>query len=141
VQVNTYESKSIPIQDVTGLTLADVVNKTCLVGLSYFNLQGELLKQNLITGSVTAVDAEMGITLQLQQKADGSAADFILPANLSCWFSAPKGEFHTSQEGVKVQDPDYLVTWDVHQTKDTTADGEQQWWEWVARTTPPQVGG
>ncbi|WP_440875154.1 hypothetical protein [Thalassotalea sp. PLHSN55] len=121
-------------------TLEDAINKTCLIGLTYFDLKGDQLKQSLLTGTVKAVDAEMGITITLASATEADGADFIIPANLSCWFNAPKGEFHTSQEGVKVTNPDYLVTWDIHQSKEGIQEGEQQWWQWRPRTEPPVVG-
>ena len=126
------------------LTLEDALNKTCLIGLTYFDKSGEVLKQSMLGGLVTAVDKEMGITIELAatDKSKKKAPDFLIPSTLSCWFVAPKGEFHTSQEGAKLINPDYLVTWDIHQTKEKneTKEGEQQWWEWVPRTEKPQVG-
>jgi hypothetical protein len=143
-------------------TIEDTLNKTCLIGLSYFNAQGEQLKQNIIAGRVIKVDSEMGITLELSTldnerdkkvSADSSAqsqsAHFILPTDLSCWFNAPKGDFHTSQAGVKIVNPDYLVTWDIYQIKDkqnedktkkTVQDSQQQWWQWRPRSQAPNVG-
>ncbi len=142
-------------------TIEDTLNKTCLIGLSYFNAQGEQLKQNIVAGRVIKVDSEMGITVELSDldsKADnknkaGTAQNqqphFILPTDLSCWFNAPKGEFPTSQTGVKIINPDYLVTWDIYQLKDqknsektpkSSQDSEQQWWQWRPRTQSPNVG-
>lgn len=135
------------------LTLEQTINKTCLIGLSYFDVKENLLKQSMLAGTVTEVDKEMGITVALlalpDEKQASKAANFILPANLACWFIAPKGEFHTSQAGVKISNPDYLVTWDIYQTKAQTSeqgiagdgvDGEQQWWKWYPRTQAPQIG-
>ena len=138
-------------------TIEDTLHKTCLVGLSYFNVQGEQLKQNILAGRVVKVDSEMGITIELssdnvESGAQQKAAHFILPTDLSCWFTAPKGDFHTSQKGVKIVNPDYLVTWDIYQTKEQesdtgdgesskkASDSEQQWWKWLPRTQPPNVG-
>ena len=130
-------------------SINDTLHKTCLVGLSYFNAQGDELKQNILAGRVVSVDKEMGITIEListeKSSTTDSAKHFILPTNLSCWFNAPKGEFHTSQKGVKIVNPDYLVTWDIYQTKapedsNSTTDGEQQWWKWHPRTQSPNVG-
>ncbi|WP_114326239.1 hypothetical protein [Candidatus Colwellia aromaticivorans] len=128
------------------LTLDNVVGKSCLIGLSYFDKQGEMLKQSMLGGIVKSVDKEMGITIELAQassenKKHEKAADFLIPSILTCWFVAPKGEFHTSTDGVKLVNPDYLVTWDIHQSKDKgeVSEGEQQWWEWVPRTAEPQV--
>ncbi|MCW8834654.1 MAG: hypothetical protein OQK09_05515 [Colwellia sp.] len=138
--------------------IEDTLNKSCLIGLSYFNVQGEQLKQNILAGRVISVDSELGITIELStselstnnlsanEKSKG--ANFILPCDLSCWFTAPKGEFHTSQKEVKIINPDCLVTWDIYQARaqeksqPTTkvTDGEQQWWQWRPRTQPPNVG-
>ncbi len=127
--------------------IEDTLNKSCLIGLSYFNAQGEQLKQNTLAGRVINVDNEMGITIELSTLNDkNTAANFILPTDLSCWFTAPKGEFHTSQRGVKIINPDYLVTWDIYQVKDKKKEdsheqnNEQQWWQWQPRTQAPNVG-
>ena len=133
-------------------SIEDTLNKTCLIGLTYFTAKGDLLKQSILAGQVIAVDKEMGITIELlapedQKKSStkDKSANFIIPTNLSCWFSAPKGEFHTSQDKVKIINPDYLVTWDIYQTKEKSADNasqdsQQQWWQWYPRTERPQVG-
>jgi len=132
-------------------SLEDTLNKTCLLGLSYFNASGEQLKQSILAGTVVAVDKEIGITIQLLQQAaaNKSSAHFILPINLTCWFNAPQGEFHTSTQGVKIINPDYLVTWDIYQAKENQntintnkapQDGEQQWWQWYPRIEPPKIG-
>ncbi len=141
-------------------TLEDTLQKTCLIGLSYFDIDGKELKKQLLAGTITAVDAEMGITVTLltantnaENKKAASKndtqkdANFIIPATLSCWFTAPKGEFHTSHEHVKIKDPDFLVTWDIYQTKSNgksqkdkkSQEGEQQWWKWYPRTEDPRV--
>ena len=131
------------------LTLEQTINKTCLIGLSYFDVAHNLLKQSMLAGTVTAVDKEMGITVSLLTTAEKNTAtqkpaNFIIPANLVCWFIAPKGDFHTSQAGVKITNPDYLVTWDIYQTKEQgsqqESEGQQQWWKWQPRTEAPQIG-
>jgi hypothetical protein len=121
--------------------LTDTLGKTCLLGLTYFNLQGDIIKQSLLGGKVVSTDKELGITLALSGSANDSTkpAEFIIPTNLSCWFKAPAGEFHTSQDKVKITNPDFLVTWDIHQTQSNSTEGEQQWWEWVPRDVEPIV--
>lgn len=103
----------------------------------------------MLGGQVIALDKENGITIELanaekeKNKTSVKAkkpAQFIIPSNLRCWFVAPKGEFHTSEHQVKMVNPDYLVTWDIHQTKADKADLEQQWWQWRPNTVPPQIG-
>lgn len=127
--------------------IEDTLQKNCLVGLSYFNVQEKLLKQTILAGKVVSVDEEMGITIALFDKnmtVNSQSANFILPSDLSCWFNAPKGEFHSTQADVKIINPDYLVTWDIYQTKadenSSKQDGEQQWWKWLPRTEKPEIG-
>jgi len=128
-------------------TLEDTLQKSCLIGLTYFDIDGKELKKQLLAGTVVAVDAEMGITIKLLSAESNSNnskdANFIIPATLSCWFQAPKGEFHTSNEQVKIVNPDYLVTWDIYQTKNQqdakSQEGQQQWWKWYPRTEDPRV--
>jgi len=142
--------------------LNDTLQKRCLIGLTYFDASGKQLKQTLLAGTVTSVNEELGITLCLlkdnstthtKNKQDKSGkdkdAEFILPGNLSCWFKAPKGDFHTSIENVMIINPDYLITWDIYQTKaqktddgvkDNIKDSEHQWWQWRPRIQKPQVG-
>lgn len=125
------------------MTLTDVLNKTCVIGLSYFSSNGELLKQSQLCGRVTSTDSDNGISVVLQgadATSNAAPATFILPPNLNCWFSAPPGHYRNPETGVDMENPDYLVTWDVYQTRDDSAEGEHSWWEWVPRTEPPQVG-
>ncbi len=127
-------------------TLEDTLKKSCLIGLTYFDIDGKELKKQLLAGTVIAVDSEMGITIKLltaDKDNNNKDANFIIPATLSCWFKAPKGDFHTSHEQVKIVNPDYLVTWDIYQTKnqeaEKTQEGVQQWWKWYPRTEDPMV--
>ena len=127
-------------------TLQDTLNKSCLVGLTYFDVDGNELKRQLLGGTVIEMSEEMGITISLfttKKNQAKKAAHFIIPSNLSCWFIAPKGEFHTTGEGIRVVNPDYLVTWDIYQTKEqdgnSKKDSQQQWWKWYPRTEEPVV--
>lgn len=127
------------------MELNSLLNTSCVVGLSYFNPAGELLKQSQLCGEVTAVDAEEGIAITLLPVTDENTtqqkppAVFHLPPTLTAWFSAPAGRFSDSETGRVVENPAYLVTWDVYQTKGDAADGEHIWWEWIPRTEAPQV--
>lgn len=123
------------------MKLDDVLGKTCVIGVSYFDPEGALMKQTQFAGAVVKVDAEMGITIQLRH-ADASVeqAEFILPPNLAAWFKAPPGHYRHAPSGVDMLNPDFVVTWDVHRTRSTAAEGQHEWWEWVPNTEPPQVG-
>ncbi len=123
------------------MRLEELIGKTCVIGLSYFDLNGELMKQAQYAGSVVKVDAENGISVRLQH-ADASVekAEFILPPNLDGWFNAPPGHYRHAPTGVDIENPDFVVTWDIHRTQENTAEGQHEWWDWVPNTTPPQVG-
>jgi len=128
------------------LTLTTCIGKTVLVALSYFNATNEPLKQSLLAGKVISADSEQGLTILLTASNNDlndelNKPQLIIPADFSCWFTAPKGDFHTSQKDVKITDPDYLVTWDIYQQQDKhIADKDQQWWQWHPRQVPPSVG-
>ncbi|WP_372749939.1 hypothetical protein, partial [Litorivivens sp.] len=114
--------------------LADLVGKSCVLGLSYYNPAGEVLNQRMLAARVQSAGDE-GIVLRPLQ----DERDFTLPPELSCWFIAPKGTFTDSEEQT-IENPDFLVTWDVHRKKETGDEGEHEWWEWVPCTVPPTVG-
>ena len=46
-------------------TLQDSLNKSCLVGLTYFDVDGNELKRQLLGGTVIEMSEEMGITISL----------------------------------------------------------------------------
>ncbi len=116
--------------------LRPLLDKVALVGISYFDRDGQPLQQRLLAGTVVRVTPEDGITLKLLH-SDG---EFTLPSDISPWFIAPAGRYTESEGGQAVENPDYLVTWDVHRSQAGKDEGEQEWWEWVPRTVPPSVG-
>lgn len=123
------------------MNLEELIAKTCVIGVSYFDTNGELMKQTQFAGQVLTVDAELGITVQLRH-SDTSVqqADFIVPPNLDAWFKAPPGHYKHAPSGVDIENPDYLVTWNVHRTQENKPEGQHEWWEWVPNTERPQVG-
>lgn len=125
------------------MTLQDILNKTCLIGLTYVNTDGDILKLAQYAGTVTKVDEEEGITIKLNEVAghtyENGAPNFHLPPSLDAWFVAPKGHYKNSAHHIDMVDPDYMVTWDIVKKKDDTPEGQQEWWEWHPRTAPPKV--
>ncbi|AFU98452.2 hypothetical protein [Simiduia agarivorans] len=122
------------------MTLEELLNKTCLIGLSYFDLNGDALKQTQHAGKVIKVDAEMGITVQLHSTLTQETPEFILPPNLDAWYKAPAGHYKHAASGVDIENPDFLVTWDIHRTQETRSDGQHEWWEWAPNLQAPSVG-
>lgn len=129
------------------IDLESILNKTALVGLSYFDKQGELLQQRQLCGVVVETDQEKGIALKLlssqtksEQEGETPAVEhFVLPASLNCWFKAPSGYYKNPESGVDIENPDFLVTWNIHQNQEEVEDGQHQWWEWVPNTVSPMV--
>ncbi len=115
-----------------------LIGKTCVIGLSYFNVDGDPVKQNLLAGRVREANKDEGIKIELVSAGSTHGAIFILPAETGCWFAAPPGRYHTS--ATTLENPDYLVTWDVYQTQRQVPEGTQQWWEWQPRLALPVVG-
>lgn len=134
------------------MELDEVMDKTCVIGLSYFDKDGSLMKQSQLAGTVCKIDAELGISVRLQALAPaapaagaGAGADnapplFILPPNLAAWFKAPPGHYRHAESGVDMKNPDFLVTWNIWRTQGETAEGQHEWWEWLPNTEAPQVG-
>jgi hypothetical protein len=132
------------------MKIEDVLNKTCLIGLSYINTNGDLLKQAQYAGTVITVDKEEGITIKLDaikgaekgKKADSGSKEtpnFHIPASLDAWFIAPKGHYKNAEHHIDIENPDYFVTWDVVKKKDDTEEGQQEWWEWHPQSQAPRV--
>ncbi|MDX1694418.1 MAG: hypothetical protein R3208_11695 [Ketobacteraceae bacterium] len=120
------------------ISLSTILNHTVIVGLSYFDSEGNLVSQRQLGGVVIETDQEKGIAIK---RHGGSDQYFVLPASLLCWFHAPRGHFYDSESGALIENPDFLVTWDVFQQQEDVDEGNHQWWEWRPRTTPPQVAG
>ncbi len=117
--------------------LVKLLDKMALVGLSYFDTDGELIQQRQLAGKIVRVTPQDGITVRM---ADGKT-EFTLPSELSPWFKAPTGRYFDEESKVEIIDPDYLVTWDVYKVKDEKKPkGQHEWWEWQPRTVPPSVG-
>lgn len=123
------------------MRLEDLLGKTCVIGLSYYGLDGELLKQSQCGGEVGAVDREQGVSVQLRH-SDPTVAQpvFMLPPNLAAWYKAAPGRYRHAETGMDMLNPDFLVTWNIYRTQRNTAEGRHEWWEWMPNAMPPQVG-
>lgn len=129
------------------MKLDELLNKTCLVGLSYFGTQKELLEQVQHAGEVRSVDEENGISITLMDITDSKDKNittdkenkiFVLPPLLTPWFNAPAGVYKNAAGEKLIENPDFFVTWDIYKTQNEKQ-GDHEWWEWIPRTTPPKV--
>ncbi|HSW06733.1 hypothetical protein [Aquabacterium sp.] len=123
------------------MRIDELLTKTCVIGLMYFDRDGQLMRQAQFAGTVVKVDAEQGISVRLRHAQEGvEQPEFILPPNLDAWFKAPPGRYRHAADGVDIENPDFVVTWNVHRTQNNSTDGQHEWWEWVPNVEPPQVG-
>ena len=129
------------IQEATIMTLEDLIKKTCLIGVTYVDTNGDTLKSAQYAGTVIEVDGKEGIKVKLMaiEGLTKEAPNFHLPPSLDAWFIAPKGHFKNAEHKIDIENPDYFVTWDVVKKKDDTEEGQQEWWEWHPRAVSPSV--
>lgn len=134
------------------MKLEELKGLSCLIGLQYFDTQGNILSRQQYAGIVVNTDEEKGISIQLKSTAssdtistdsdtistDKEARIFVLPPNLNTWFKAPAGDYRDEEKNLLVKNPDYLVTWEIHKTQDEKQ-GDHEWWEWVAPSSSPIV--
>lgn len=127
------------------MKLEELKDLSCLIGLQYFDTQGNLLSRQQYAGIVVNTDAEKGISIQLKSapssdtiSTDKDARIFVLPPNLNTWFKAPAGDYRDEEKNLLIKNPDYLVTWEIHKTQDEKQ-GDHEWWEWVAPSSSPIV--
>ncbi|MFL0810859.1 MAG: hypothetical protein K6L76_10625 [Agarilytica sp.] len=127
------------------MTLNDLLNKTCLLGLSYFDTDNALMKQEQMAGEVVSIHEENGISIKLAKgkpsehiATDSDTKIFVIPPHLACWFKAPEGKYRDQDGNLLIENPNYFVTWDIHKTQDEKK-GDHEWWEWVPRTAAPKV--
>jgi len=147
-----------PIERVK-MKLTEILNKTCVIGLSYLDGKEQLLKESMLAGKVIAADEQKGIQIALVNTGNNSSihmnessceggdkknkekhAVFTLPSSLSAWFIAPGGNYKNEKNEFLIENPDYLVTWDIKQMQEKKQDKVHQWWSWQPRTTSPEVG-
>ena len=93
------------------IEFSDLVNKTILIGLTYYTANNEFVEQKQFWGTVLESN-ENHILVRLN---DGEI--FSLPPNLSSTEVAPPGEYRLRSTGEVIVDPDYLTTWNVNLPK------------------------
>ena len=128
----------------------ELLNKTCLLGISYFDFNGDLMGQVQYAGEIVNIDAKQGISLSLfetspanhEQKNQHKGDDniFVIPSDTSSFFVAPKGIYRNSENELLIENPDFFVVWDVYRMQDKKIEqGIHEWWDWRPQTMPPKV--
>lgn len=118
------------------ISMNNILSKKIVIGLSYFDHNKLLLNQKQLMGTVSKVDKQQGISILLTDKSL-----FVIPCDLTAWFTAPKGRYFDKVHRIDMEDPDYLITWDIYQKQRAVKDNIHQWWDWKPRTTRPEVKG
>jgi hypothetical protein len=104
-----------PKPSSTALQAKDIIGKIALIGLTYHQ-EGQPPELKQLYGRVTRVNKQ-GISLQLEGSHKGEL--FNLPPGINAFEFAKPGyyRFRSSDEGV--ENPDFIVTYNVYSNKDT----------------------
>lgn len=109
-------SDDVDSAEVWNATLAAALpGKTLLVGLTYLNSDGALLKQQQFFGRVSSAHPRQGIVLDLQGTRAGE--QFTLAPDTRPIQAAASGQYRLRSTGEVVMDPDFTATFTIHKTK------------------------
>ena len=118
------------------MVLNDLLGKTCLIGLSYFDDRERFSKKIQHSGRIVHVDGEMGVSVEILATSDeASLVDaidvdgvkfFILPSTLSPWVETSSSICVSEKYSLSSDSPDYLVDWEIYQRNSYG----RRWLEW-----------
>jgi hypothetical protein len=94
------------------IAFTDLIEKTILIGLTYYTADDEFIEQKQYWGTVIESN-ENRILVKLN---DGKILG--LPPDLSSTKIAPPGEYRLRSTGEVVVDPNYLMTWNINRPKE-----------------------
>ncbi len=83
-----------------------MLGRRILVGITYLDLDGQLVSQVQFAGIVTAVDPLVTIDR-------GIHGQFTLPPDPDAYDPGVAGEYRLRETGEVVVDPDFITTWTV----------------------------
>ena len=95
------------------ITFADLLDKTILIGITYYTADDEFIEQKQYWGKVTETN-EKYILVKLN-----NGEMFSLPPDLSSTKVAPPGEYRLRSTGEIVVNPDYITTWNSYRNKES----------------------
>ncbi|MNH48609.1 hypothetical protein D3C73_01590 [compost metagenome] len=95
----------------------DWIGAVVVVGLTYVDAGGELLRQEQLHGLIISVDPTNGIELDLSGKRMGER--YWLPPELGAFEAARPGEYRLRSTGEVVRDPDLLSNWTLQAPADS----------------------
>jgi len=93
--------------------LQGLVGRRLLVGITVRDRAGTILERRQFHGEVT--DVADGVVVLRHEDGTTTGREVLLPADPRAYTEARPGTYRLAS-GVVVTDPDYLSTWDVHET-------------------------
>ena len=87
--------------------------KVLLVGMTYFDGNGQFIEQQEFFGRVVSANERNGILLNLEGRRAGE--QYNLPPDMRSIFEASPGEYRLRSTGEVVVDPDFTVTFSLRQ--------------------------
>jgi hypothetical protein len=84
----------------------DLLGKKVLVGLTYLDAAGGIIKQVQFSGVVRAINSRIEVL-----EDDGNVS--LLPPDPTAFYPAEPGEYRLKKSSKIVKDPDYLCTYDI----------------------------
>jgi hypothetical protein len=89
---------------------AGYVGKYILVGITYVNRAGDVLRQQQLHGTIASA-TEYGITIELKGTRAGD--QWNMPPDLGAIFPADPGSYRLRETGEVIENPDLLSNWTV----------------------------
>jgi hypothetical protein len=96
---------------------SEYIGKRILVGLTYLDSKGQLMRQLQYHGFISRITAE-GIFVRLPNGEDHCS----LPPDTACLKKAPPGEYRLRSTGEIITNPDYLAQWTITKKGDAAAE-------------------
>ena len=100
---------------------AELVGKTVLLGLTFTDADGDVIEQTQRHGVIAAADPEDGVSVRFV--APGRPWDgelYRLPPDLRSLRAAPPGAYTLRATGETVVDPDYMWSWVISSSPEST---------------------
>jgi hypothetical protein len=88
------------------------INKHIIIGLTFINYEGEIVKQSQLHGDITRI-TESAILIKLS----GSGEEYSLPPDIEAISEATPGEYRFKSTGEVIVNPDFMASWTIHEPK------------------------
>ena len=92
-----------------------LIGKLVLIGLTYYDHDGNFLEQKQMHGRISSVDGKKGLAIALEGSRNGET--YWLPPDLRSFREAKPGEYREHSTGEVVVNPDLTTTWEITQTQ------------------------